>query len=73
MDLYENFPEFAYDSELFAGATPAPLAATVTIAAASAETTYKPGTIPGLNAAGKMSPFGTDVSAGTMTAKANLL
>ena len=52
MDLYENFPEFAYDSELFAGATPAPLAATVTIAAASAETTYKRGTLLGLNAAG---------------------
>lgn len=73
MDLYENYDAFEYDSTLFAGPDPAPLVAEVTIAAASAATTYKRGTILGLNSAGKMIPFGSDVSSGSVTAKANMI
>lgn len=73
MDLYEHYEAFEYDSTLFAGTDPAPLVAEVTIAAASAETTYKRGTILGLNSAGKMIPFGSDVSSGNVTAKANMI
>ena len=73
MELFETYPGFTYDSDLLAGTDPAPLVATVTIKAASAETTYKRGTVLGLGSDGKMIPFGSDASGGSVTAKANMI
>lgn len=71
---YETYEGFDYDSNLFAGPDPSPLVAMVTLKALSAGTaTYKRGTVLGLGTDGKYIFFGSDVSGGNVTAKANMI